>query len=170
MANKLRPILKQSEPITFKSNKSECNNMFIVDDKLVRLFNLKIMTKEELYRQKKSIINFDDSAIKSKKKKKINDNNPSFHRVMYNCEINKEIIQEIIQLTNEFFSQIELEFDSIYSNNNHHQDANRLITLYRKEFIPKLRNFLKNTRDNRVMMKSGAESNFILHKSYFTLR
>ncbi len=168
-----RPILKHSKQISFQPSKTND----IIDDKL---YNLKILTKEELCRRQRlnkmsnNIINFNSKNATAKLS--------TLHRVMYNCEINKEIIQLILKSTNDFFSRIEQEF--------HLKSYEKLMSVYKHEFLPKLKEFLIGNRNqinkininNRIkIIKNEAidtvsilKSNMIKNKSkmryYFTLR
>ena len=172
LVRELRPILKKhtAKPISFNSSSKNTTIVEIKDDdKYIRLLNFKVFSKQEFYKQKKinkaisnHIINFKNNE---KKTKNPNQNYSILHRVMYNCEINKEIIQIIIQTTNEFFSQIHQEFDCL--------DFNKLKTEHRHKFIPKLREFLigdwKN--QNKIFKNNEAvEKKNLIEKYYFTLR
>jgi hypothetical protein len=170
----LRPILKHSsKAISFNSASKNVKNVEIDEDessKYIRLLNLKVFSKDELYKQKNiskaisnHIINF--NTMSRKKIKKINQNYSILHRVMYNCEINKEVIQIIIQTTNEFFSQIYQEFDCL--------DFSKLTTVYRQKFIPKFREFLLGDwkSQNKIFKTNETiENKNLIEKYYFTLR
>lgn len=135
-----------------------CND----DEHYKRLNTLKIPTKSEFYKQisptspkkiasKRSLskvssnLTTKPSKSHSLTKSKLTNNQLLLHRVMYNREINKEIIKMIAQSTHEFFNQIEHEFNQQQQQEiltKPSNDDNKLITVYKNQFIPKLKEFL----------------------------
>ena len=190
LVGKPRPILKQNTKPTLYASSSKSEKSSEISD--IRLLNLKILTKEELYKQQERsdgtksnhIISFKSVSKNNNNNNKDNNKNKYMnnknnerkltpHRVMYNCEINKEIVQLIAELTNEFYNATELELNvnsdknngnnainsTLESNNNNRQ----LITSCKEKFIPKLRDFLLGNWKNQNDMVERK-------KHYFSLR